>query len=268
MPALIWPYSGQAAKLINQLQSLHLVISPPSRGTKTAVYLQLHQLSPTICEGDRITLRVDGPYTVFWSTGDSTRTIITGLAGSYSAKIRDVNGCISAQAGATTVELRPLPPPPTINMIGTYTLEAVSSTNGTLFRWNRGTDSLTVQTAIIKANQTGSYTAKSSIVYSQTLTCFSLPSAPFLFTVDPNNRGLSIYPNPNPDKIVLLETQAILVNAVITIYTLNGQLVQTSVVPSFDERKQLVLTGLPTGSYILRVQASDFDVSKRISLGL
>ncbi|MFD2573379.1 T9SS type A sorting domain-containing protein [Spirosoma soli] len=223
---------------------------------------------PIICEGDRIALRVDGPYTVFWNTGDSTQSITTGSAGNYSARVRDVNGCISAQAGSTTVELRPLPPAPTINAIGTYTLEAVSSTNGTVFRWYRGSDSLAVQTSIIKANQSGNYTARSSIIYSPTLTCFSLPSAPIAFTIDPNNRGLSIYPNPNPNKIVLLETQENLLNATVTIYTLNGQQVLTVGVPEFNERKQLVLTGLSSGSYIIRVNAANFDVSKRILLGL
>lgn len=247
------PYSTVIAVKVNPLPATPTILANPS---------------PIICEGDKVTLRVDGPYTVFWSTGDSTQRIITGLAGTYSAKVRDVNGCVSAQAGSTTVELRPLPPPPTINIIGTYTLEAVSSTNGTLYRWKRGSDSLTAQSAVIKANQSGLYTARSSIVYSQTLVCYSVPSAPITFTIDLSNRGLSIYPNPNPDKIVLVETQADLVNAVITVYTLTGQEVVTTTVPLLNDRQKLILTGLPSGHYILRVRSSDFDVSKRILLGL
>jgi hypothetical protein len=247
------PYSPVIAVKVNPLPATPTILANPS---------------PIICEGDKAILRVDGPYTVFWSTGDSTQRITTGTPGAYSAKIRDVNGCVSAQAGAINVELRPLPPPPTINIIGTYTLQAVSSTNGTQFRWRLGSDSLAAQTAIIKANQSGSYTARSSIVYSQTLTCFSVSSAPITFTIDETNRGLSIYPNPNPDKVITLETQANLVNAAVTIYTLTGQVVLSVPVPSFNERKQLILTGLPSGSYILRVQSADFDVSKRIIVGL
>ena len=247
------PYSSVLAVKVNPLPATPVILANPS---------------PIICEGDRATLRVDGPYTVFWSTGDSTQRITTGTPGSYSASVRDANGCRSLQAGSIAVETRPLPPAPTINVIGTYTLEAVSSTNGTQFRWRRGTDSLAAQTAVIKANQSGVYTARSSIVYSQTLTCFSIPSSPVTFTLDPNNRGLSIYPNPNPDKILTLETQFNLTNATVTIYTLTGQVRLTAAVPVFDERKQLILTGLPSGSYILRVQAADFDVSKRILVGL
>ncbi|AUD07269.1 T9SS type A sorting domain-containing protein [Spirosoma pollinicola] len=247
------PFSSIVAVKVNSLPATPVILANPS---------------PIICEGDRATLRVDGAYTVFWSTGDSTQRITTGTAGTYSATVRDANGCMSLQAGSVTVALRPLPPPPTINIIGTYTLEAVSSTNGTQFRWRVGSDSLAAQTAIIKASQSGIYTARSSIIYDQTLTCFSVPSAPITFTLDMSMNGLSIYPNPNPDKIITLETQFNLTNAVITIYTLSGQAAFTTAVPSFDERKQLVLTGLPSGYYILRVQSADFDVSKRIIMGL
>ena len=247
------PYSTVIAVKVNPLPNTPVILATPDR---------------IICEEQNVTLHVDGPYTVFWNTGDSTQRIITDTAGTYSAIVRDMNGCISTQAGSIAVELRPLPDPPTINIIGTYTLEAVSSSNGTQFHWYRGTDSLAAQSAIVKANQSGIYTARSSTVYSPILTCFSHPSAPISFTVDLNNRGLSIYPNPNPDKVVILETQQNLVNATITLFTLNGQQIFTTTVPRLDERKQLVLSGLPSGSYFIRVQAADFDVSKRILLGL
>ncbi|MCK8491595.1 T9SS type A sorting domain-containing protein [Spirosoma sp. RP8] len=224
--------------------------------------------SATICQGDRATLTVEGPYTVFWSTGDSTRAITTGQAGNYSARIRDQNGCVSTLSAATTVDVRALPPAPTINAIGTYTLEAVSSTNGERFRWRRDTDSLAVQTAIIKAGRSGNYTARSSIVYSNTLTCFSLPSAPFLYTIDASFEGLSVYPNPNPNKVVTLETQENLSNATVTLYKPTGQRVLTRNVGLFDERKQLILTDLPSGVYILRVEAAGFSRTRRILLGL
>ena len=247
------PYSTIITVKVNPLPATPTILANPGR---------------IICEEDSAVLRVDGPYTVFWSTGDSTQRITASKAGVYTAIVRDQNGCKSAAAGNTTVELRPLPTPPSINMIGTYTLEAVSSTNSPVFRWYRSKDSLSFTTAVIKASQSGLYTARSSTVYSPTLTCFSHPSSGFSFTVDPNNKGLSIYPNPNPDKIITLETQEDLVNATITIFTLTGQQILTTVVPVFNERKQLLLQGYPSGAYILRVKAADFDVSKRILLGL
>ncbi|CCH56902.1 hypothetical protein BN8_06292 [Fibrisoma limi BUZ 3] len=251
-------------------------LSPRSRAINVTVNplpnapTLLTSRQPTLCEGDRITFTVEGPYTVFWSTGDSTKSITTNSAGAYAARVRDVNGCVSPLSNPTTVEVKPLPPAPTIAVIGTYTLQAVNATplNSEVFRWRRGNDSLAAQTGIIKANQSGSYTARASIAYSPTLTCFSVPSAPFEFTVVTDNRGLSVYPNPNPDKVVIVETQQDLVNATVTVYTLTGQQVYMTTVPAFNERKQLVLTGLQSGNYILRIQATGFDVAKRILLGL
>ncbi len=247
------PYSTVTTVKVNPLPPTPTILANPGR---------------IICEETKATLRIDGPYTVFWSTGDSTQRITTGTAGTYSARVRDQNGCFSTEAGSTTVELRALPEPPTVAVIGTYTLEAVSSSNGTQFRWYRNTDSLTAQSATIKASQSGLYTARASTIYSPILTCFSHPSTPVSFTVDLTNKGLSVYPNPNPDKIITLETQENWTNAVITLFTLNGQQVFTTTVTKLDERQRLILTGLPSGSYLLRVQAAGFDVSKRVLLGL
>lgn len=248
------PYSAVVAVKVNPLPNTPTILASPAA---------------TICDGDKATLSISGgTYTVFWNTGDSTQQISTTKAGTFSAKVRDANGCVSAQAGTINIDVKPIPDTPTVNIIGTYTLQAVSSTNSSVFRWQRDNTNLSAQTATIKASQSGLYTASSSIVYSQTLTCYSLPSSPVSFSLDPNNSGLSIYPNPNPNKIVTLETQKDLTNATVTIYTLQGQVIETATVPVFDDRKQLIMTGVPSGVYIIRVQSTDFDVSKRILFGL
>ncbi|QJW91682.1 T9SS type A sorting domain-containing protein [Spirosoma taeanense] len=279
---VVWS-NGQAGKLITVNRSGNYAVQALDQNGCLSVYSPvisvrvnplpnaptlLSSRSSVICEGDRVTFTVEGPYTVFWSTGDSTRSITTGRAGNYTARVRDVNGCVSTQSATTTVQVRALPPAPTVNAIGTYTLEAVSSTNSNRFLWRRDNDSVSAQTPIIKAAIAGNYTAQSSIVYSNTLTCFSVPSTPFSLTIDVSARGLSVYPNPNPNKVVVLEAQENLTNAVVSLYTLTGQLVLTRSIGTFDERKQLILTDLPSGVYILRVQATDFSVSKRILLGL
>jgi hypothetical protein len=246
-------YSPVVAVKVNSLPATPTILANPST---------------VICDGDKVTLRVEGPYSVSWSTGESTPQITADKAGTYSARVQDANGCVSTQAGSASVELKPLPPSPTINAVGTYTLQAIASTNGTQFRWSLDNALLGFDTGTIKASKTGSYTSRSSIVYSSTLTCFSLPSTPLLFTVDPNNKGLSVYPNPNPDKILTLETEQNLTNASITLYSLTGQVLMTTTVPLFNDRKVLSLTGMPPGPYIIRVQATNFDVAKRISLGL
>ncbi len=222
----------------------------------------------TFCDGDQVTLTATGTFRTLWSSGDSTQTLTARTSGSYSARTRDNNGCISPQSNIVTVTARPLPATPTINQVGTFTLQALSASNaGVSYRWYRGTDSLSVQTSLIKAGQSGSYRARTFIVYGSDLTCNSAFSPNFAYTVDPSFNGLSIYPNPAPTQQVTVETLENIQNAVVTIYTLQGQEALNFNVPSFSERQRLNLTAIPAGQYILQVRAPDFNVSKRILVG-
>ena len=222
----------------------------------------------TFCEGDQVTLTATNVGRVFWSSGDSTQTLSARISGNYSARTRDNNGCISPQSNAVMVTARPVPATPAINQVGTFTLQGVSASNGGVsYRWYRGTDSLFVQTPIIKAGQSGSYRARTFIVYSPDLTCLSAFSPNFSYTVDPTFNGVSIYPNPAPTQQVMVETLENIQNATITIHTLLGQEALNFAVPSFSERQLLNLTTIPAGQYILQVRAAGFSVSKRILVG-
>lgn len=222
----------------------------------------------TFCEGDQVTLTAAGAFRTFWSSGDSTQTLVARTSGQFSARTRDNNGCISPASNVVTVAARPLPATPSINQVGTFTLQAVSASNGAAsYGWYRGTDSLLVQTAMIKAAQSGSYRARTFIVYSPDLTCFSAFSPNFAYTVDPSFNGLSIYPNPAPTQQVTVETLENIQNATVTLYTLLGQEALKFSVPSFSERQVLNLTTIPLGQYILQVQAAGFSASKRIIVG-
>lgn len=222
----------------------------------------------TFCEGSQVTLNATGDGRIFWSSGDSTQSYVARTSGTFSARIRDGNGCISPQSNAIIVAARPVPATPTVNQIGTFTLQAMSASNGgASYRWYRDTDSLSVQTSIIKAGQSGSYRARTFIVYSPDLTCYSLFSPNFSFTVDPSFNGLSVYPNPSPTQQVTVETLENIQNATVTIYTLLGQEVANFSVASFTERQLLNLTPLPPGQYLLQVRGSGFNRSKRILVG-
>lgn len=222
----------------------------------------------TFCEGGQVNLTASSPLKPLWTTGDSVQTITVKQSGQFTAKVRDQNGCFSPTAPAITIDVKTVPGIPTINQIGTYTLEATSASPGVYYHWRRDTDSLAVQTEIIKANRSGAYSAQSFITYSPTLTCSSARSASLNFVIDETNMGLSIYPNPSPDREVTLETMADLTDAVIRVYTLSGQLALTTTVPVFNERKRLDLSGLTPGLYILQVTAIGFTVAKRFIIGL
>ncbi len=222
----------------------------------------------TFCEGDQVTLTATSAFRTLWSSGDSTQTLSARTSGTYSARTRDNNGCISPQSNAVTVLARPLPATPTINQVGTFTLQAMSASNGgASYRWYRGADSLSLQTATIKAGQSGSYRARTFIVYSPDLTCLSTFSPNFAYTVDPSFDGLSVYPNPTPTQQVTVETLENIPNATITLYTLLGQEALNFTVPSFSERQVLNLTTIPPGQYILQVRSAGFTGSKRIIVG-
>lgn len=222
----------------------------------------------TFCEGDRVTLTVTSPFKPIWTTGDSVQTITATRSGNYTVRVVDANGCFSLTAPAIMVSARPVPTTPTIRQVGTYTLEAEGPIVGDVYRWQRDADSLTVRSAVIKASQSGTYSARASITYNPDLICYSQNSAPLAFVVVTENGGLSVYPNPSPAKEVLVETLRDLTNATLTIYTLSGQEAYSTVVPVFNERKRLELINLATGPYILEVRSADFRVTKRIIIGL
>ncbi|GAB3880960.1 T9SS type A sorting domain-containing protein [Spirosoma agri] len=220
------------------------------------------------CEGGQITLTASSNLKPFWTTGDSISTIQVNRSGSYSARVRDANGCLSPLATAIAVDVKPVPSTPSVAQVGTYTLEAMGSIPGDYYRWVLNSDTLATQTATIKANRSGSYSSQAFIRYSSALTCFSSPSARLNFVVDESNQGLSIYPNPSPTKVITLETQENLTNAVVQIFTPSGQAVETIYVPAIDERKSIELNRLAPGLYIIQVKAANFSVSKRFLIGM
>lgn len=274
--------SGQAARAITINQSGTFSVRTRNNfncfsALSTPVVVQVNPLpqAPSLtasgrtvfCAGDQVSLTANSALKAYWSTGDSLQTITVRQSGSYSARVRDANGCDSPLSTAVLVDVKPMPSVPMINQVGTYTLEATASLSGDFYRWILNTDTLLVSSAIIKASRSGLYTVQSFIRYNPSLTCGSALSSGLNFTVDERNQGLSIYPNPSPTKAVSVETLANLTNAIIIIYTQSGEEVATFSVPTFEEPKRLDLTALMGGIYILQVKAQNFNIRKRFILG-
>jgi hypothetical protein len=224
--------------------------------------------SLTFCEGGQLVLQTNSPLRTLWSAGDSTQTLTIRASGTYTARVRDGNGCVSPTSNSLTAQVLPRPQPPTVQRVGTYLLQASGAPANERYFWRRDTDSLTAGTALLRINRSGQYSVRTQITYSPTLACFSLPSSLLTYELPTDNQDLSVYPNPNPDGIFLLETLADLSNATVTVYTLAGQLVFRSAALNLNERKQIQLEGLAPGPYILNVTAGDFKVSKRIQIGM
>ena len=207
-----------------------------------------------------------------WSNGVTGRTIRINTAGNYTTQAVNVYGCKSAQSSAISLTVRPRVPTPTVEQIGTYSLQAVlptpSGAQTDLYDWQRAGEVLPQTGAVVKVVVTANYTAraKSTFVLNGTnnLTCYSNYSVPKAFTFDQSAGGLSIYPNPSRDGVVVLETVENLKDASIDVFTLTGQQLFTQQVPLLDERKSVNLSGLAQGMYIVRVRSSGFNVSRRV----
>lgn len=221
----------------------------------------------TFCQGNQLVLQTDSPLRSLWSTGDSSQTLGVIETGTYTARVRDANGCVSFNSNSLAVQVLARPQTPVIRQVGTYLLEASGAPAGEPYFWRLGTDSLTVTGSLLRVNQSGQYVVRTQQTYGPTLVCVSLPSAPFAYALPTDIQDVSVYPNPSPDGLFLLETLANLNNAVVRVYTLSGQLVLRSSVLVLDQRRQLNLQSLSPGPYIVNLEADGVRVSKRIQIG-
>ncbi|QIP17561.1 T9SS type A sorting domain-containing protein [Spirosoma aureum] len=207
-----------------------------------------------------------------WSTGIASRSITVGTSGVYSAQSVNVYGCKSAQSPTITLTARPKLPAPTVEQVGTYSLQATlpTPTGGQIdqFDWRRSGEVIPQNGPVVKVIVSGSYSARDKTTFalnnSSNLTCYSDYSAPKEFTFDQTTGGVSVYPNPSNDGVVTIETIENLKDALVDVFSLTGQQLSSYVVPIFDERKLLNLSGLAQGEYIIRVRSVGFNVSRRI----
>ncbi|SOD88155.1 T9SS type A sorting domain-containing protein [Spirosoma fluviale] len=211
-----------------------------------------------------------------WGTSTTTtigKAIKLNQSGSYSLQAVNIYGCRSAQPAALNLTVRPKVPTPSIEQIGAYSLQAVlpRPTGGQpdLFDWRRAAGEVIPQTgAVAKVIVSANYSARARTTFTlnngSALTCFSEFSTPKAFAFDRSNGGLSIYPNPSSTGSITIETIEDLANANVDVFSLSGQKLFSSQVPSFNERKAIDLTGLGQGVYLVRVRSAGFDVSRRI----
>ena len=209
--------------------------------------------------------------TPVWSTGLVSKTISLGNAGTYSAQAVNVYGCKSAQSSFVTLSVRPKLAAPTIEQVGTYSLQATvpSPTGAQLdqFDWRRADALIPQHGPVAKVIISGNYAARTKAIYvigKDSLSCYSPFSTARAFTFDPTTGGVSVYPNPSQDGVVTIETIENLKEATVDVFSLTGQQLVNYIVPVFDERKAVDLSGLAQGEYIIRVRSAGFNVSRRV----
>lgn len=237
--------------------------------TGTAVAANQQQ----ICADSVLTLtaNVSPQSAAQWSNGVTTTVLRAGNAGNYSVQAVNVYGCRSAPSSAINLIVRPRLATPTIEQAGIYSLQATlpGYPNNEQFDWRRGTAFLNNQNGpVAKAVISGSYTARAKAVFrlsnGDALTCYSNFSNEIVFTSSESVDGVSVYPNPSVDGYMAVETIEDLQNAALTIHSLNGQLLYTETIPSFNTRRLISVAGFASGQYIVRVKAEGFDVARRV----
>ncbi len=227
-----------------------------------------------ICADSSLTLvaNVDPNSTAIWSTNIVNKNVVLQKAGNYTVRAVNVYGCQSAPSAPISLTVRPRVPTPSVEQVGTYTLQAVlpTSTGAQIerFDWRRAGEVLPQSTPTIKVIVSAAYSARTQATFAlgsgTNLTCFSEFSSPRAFKFSLTDGGLSVYPNPSTNGQVTIETFEDLKNADIRVFTLTGNQVFVTQVPLLDERKAVELTGLAPGMYIVRVRSAGFDVSRRV----
>lgn len=114
----------------------------------------------TFCDGGSVTLTSSAGSTYLWSTGATTQSINAGISGSYSVKVTNATGCLSAPSSAISVTVNALPVTPSITASGTTSFcsggnVTLTSSPGSEYLWSNGATSQT-----INVNTTGSYSVR------------------------------------------------------------------------------------------------------------
>ncbi len=138
----------------------------PARPTVTVVG------NTTFCENASVRLEAPDALGYLWNSGETTRNLTIGKAGSFSVQVLNEFGCHSPRSAAVVTRTLPIPAAPVITAAGPTDIcddsEVTLRARGTSpFIWNNDEN-----TSSIKAGESGTYSARS--VGSNG--CFSNPS--------------------------------------------------------------------------------------------
>jgi hypothetical protein len=142
--------------------------------------------STTFCSGGSVTLTSSTGSSYLWSNSATTASINVTSAGSYTVRITNSSGCMSASSAATVVTVNSLPATPTISASGPTSLctggnVTLSSSAGTSYLWSNN-----ATTASINVTSAGNYTVRvtnsngcqSAVSAATAVTVNSIPATP------------------------------------------------------------------------------------------
>lgn len=226
-----------------------------------------------------VTLTATSVNDVSWYGKLSTAKLLAGkvLAGvrtsdTYFTTATDINGCISKNSNEIKVTVQTNPAITSDTKIvkeGVYTIKALNfpsaatanATSAGEYEWKYGSTPLVSKTFVSKVKTAGDYTARRKYLYTiegTPLTCWT-DLVKYAYVVDPEFKGVAIYPNPITSSNVTIEILEDWTGADVSIYDMVGRPVFAGKIASSDGtdgRNTLNVGGLGNGIYILQVKAS------------
>ena len=233
-----------------------------------------------ICADSSIALSVNVPSvnTVIWSNGLVGQTINVKTPGNYTASLTSVFGCSSGNSAPVTIKTINIQAP-TLQQSGPYSMKATPDSTIFTFAdtkvskitwdWTQGGRTLAFTDAAIKVRETGEFRTRSRVTFvansgGSARTCVSPYSSAALYQPTGQSDAIFVFPNPTRLGYVAIETYEDLTDVEIIVSSLNGQIVHTEKIPILNSRKEIDLSYLNEGDYIIRLNSSTLKQSKRI----
>ena len=226
-----------------------------------------------------VTLTATSANDVTWYGKLSTAKLLAGkvLAGvkisdTYFTTATDLNGCISKNSNQIKVTVQTNPAITSDTKIvkeGVYTIKALNfpsaatanATSAGEYEWKFGSAALISKTYVSKVNTAGDYTTRRKYLYTiegTPLTCWT-DLVKYAYVVDPEFKGVAIYPNPITSSNVTIEILEDWTGADVSIYDMVGRPVFAGKIASSDGtdgRNTLNVGGLGNGIYVLQVKGT------------
>jgi hypothetical protein len=226
-----------------------------------------------------VTLTATSVNDVSWYGKLSTARLLAGkvLAGvktsdTYFTTATDLNGCISKNSNEIKVTVQANPAITSDTKIvkeGVYTIKALNfpsaatanATSAGEYEWKYGSTALISKTFVSKVKTAGDYTTRRKYLYTiegTPLTCWT-DLVKYAYVVDPEFKGVAIYPNPITSSNVTIEILEDWTGADVSIYDMVGRPVFAGKIASSDGtdgRNTLNVGGLGNGIYILQVKST------------
>ena len=231
------------------------------------------------CDGDNTVLQMalaNGNYPTWVAVqgGKTSQYLVQNLnvtiSGTFRAFQTDNNNCNSALSSPIYVAVKPTPAKVSVDEIVRYSPYSIGVANPQteqyIWTWN-GTQ-LNGSTSQIKLSDSGDIQVTAKKLYSTqsygTKFCLS-PISDRKNIQLYEDGGFAVYPNPSNGAFTL-DTRYPWANLKVEVYTNRGSLVYASDIATFETKKDINLTQLPEGPYLIRIRNENFTATKHVQI--